>query len=342
VTDERLRERHRVLINALRSRGLAVDLDAKVEQIAAGRSNLTYRIEDAHHCVVVRTPPTVGATPSAHDVAREFRITSALLSTDVPVARPRVVCEDPDVMGVPFAVWDFVDGRVLRTRVQLDEVDDAYLRSAVTDLIGVLAQLHRVDPIAIGLGDFVRPGSYAARQLRRWTGQWAIVGDPRLQSLVDEIVTDLGREVPSETEATLVHGDYRIDNVLFTHGADPRVSAVLDWELATIGEATADVAMMCAYRDGAFDEIAGEPTAWTSDRLPDVPAVAAAYERESGTRLRHWRFHLALAYFKVGVIAAGIDHRYRAGAAFGPGFDTSGAVVERYFDLSLATLGSPE
>jgi aminoglycoside phosphotransferase (APT) family kinase protein len=342
MTDDRVLERHQLLIMGLRSQGLAVDLDAKVEQIAAGRSNLTYRIEDGQHCVVLRTPPSAGATPSAHDVAREFRITSALLPTDVPVATPRVVCEDSEVMGVPFAVWDFVDGRVLRTRAQIDEADDAYLRSAVTDLIGVLARLHRVDPIAIGLGDFVRQGSYAARQLRRWTGQWAIVGDPRLQPLVEEIVTDLGRDVPSETEATLVHGDYRIDNVLFTHGAEPRVSAVLDWELATIGEATADVAMMCAYRDSAFDQIAGEPTAWASHRLPDVLGLAAAYERESGTRLRHWRFHLALAYFKVGVIAAGIDHRFRAGAASGPGFDTSGAAVERFFDLSLATLRSPE
>jgi aminoglycoside phosphotransferase (APT) family kinase protein len=133
-----------------------------------------------------------------------------------------------------------------------------------------------------------------------------------------------------------VHGDYRIDNTLIAvDGPSSRVAAVIDWELSTIGDPVADVAMMCAYRQAPFDLVVGAPSAWTSDRLPSVPDLAARYEAAGGVRLDEWGFHLALAYFKVAVIAAGIDHRWRAGAGAGAGFDTAGKAVEPYLELAL-------
>lgn len=141
-----------------------------------------------------------------------------------------------------------------------------------------------------------------------------------------------------------MHGDFRIDNAILTLAnddgprRDPDVAAVVDWELSTLGDPVADVAMMCAYRDPVFDLIIGEPSAWTSPRIPDVPALAHAYLAAGGAPLRHWDFHLALAYFKIAVIAAGIAHRARVGAATGPGFDSAGESVATYLDLGLHAL----
>lgn len=307
--------------------------------IAGGKSNLTFRLTDGVSAWVLRTPPRVGRTPSAHDVAREFRVTSALAGTGVPVARAVVLEEDESLIGGPFAITEFVAGRTIQTRAQLDELDDATVDAVVGSLVAVLAALHAVDPVAVGLERFGRFDAYAERQLKRWAGQWELVARPRLLERGSEVARRLRERIPAQRSASIVHGDYRIDNTLLALDiGSPQVAAVVDWELSTIGDPVADVAMMCAYREPAFDLIVGTPSAWTSPRLPDVTRLAGRYESAGGVRLDDFEFHLALAYFKVAAIAAGIDYRMRAGAVSGDGFATAGDSVPVYLDLAERSL----
>lgn len=303
--------------------------------LSGGRSNLTYVLADGQERWVLRTPPRTGRTPSAHDVAREHRVTAALAGTPVPVADAVLLHENEALLGVPFTVSSFVDGTAFRTQADLASLDDTALAAVVDSMVAALAGLHGVDHVAVGLETFGRSSGYAARQLRRWTGQWEIVGRPGLEALAGEVASGLERGLPEQRRTTVVHGDFRIDNTLVTVACDaPDVAAVVDWELSTIGDPVADVAMMCAYRESAFDLIVGETSAWTSHRLPAADSLAEAYIATSGHDLDHWEFHQALACFKIAVIAAGIDHRRRAGASSGAGFDTAGEAVPQFLEIA--------
>ena len=200
--------------------------------------------------------------------------------------------------------------------------------------------LHAVDHVAIGLETFGRPDGYVSRHVRRWTGQWEIVGDPALTGLAEDLGGRLRHAVPEQRSVGIVHGDFRIDNTILAPGPEAHVAAVVDWELSTIGDPVADVAMMCVYRHPEFDLVLGGPSAWTSPRLPGPDALATAYEAAGGVDLAAWDFHLGLAYFKLAVIAAGIDHRYRAGAAGGAGFETAGQAVPHFLQAGLQKLGA--
>ncbi|MER6112454.1 phosphotransferase family protein [Streptomyces hirsutus] len=306
--------------------------------ITGGRSNLTYVLSDGASRWVLRMPPRAGRTPSAHDVAREFRVTSGLRESGVPVARPVVLCEDESALGGAFTVVDYVDGRSVQSRDDLAALDDSQLAHVINSLTQTLAALHRVDHVAVGLERFGRPDAYAQRQLRRWRGQWELVApeDDDVRAAAAELGRRLETALPEQRFTGIVHGDFRIDNTILGHGRLPEVAAVVDWELSTIGDPVADVATMCAYRDEALDLILGAPSAWTSDRLPDAPTLAASYEAAGGVPLDHWDFHLALAYYKIGTIAAGIEHRRRAGVGSGPGFATAGRAVPRLMAAGLA------
>ncbi|WP_055593538.1 phosphotransferase family protein [Streptomyces hirsutus] len=306
--------------------------------ITGGRSNLTYVLSDGASRWVLRMPPRAGRTPSAHDVAREFRVTSGLRESGVPVARPVVLCEDESALGGAFTVVDYVDGRSVQSRDDLAALDDSQLAHVINSLTQTLAALHRVDHVAVGLESFGRPDAYAQRQLRRWRGQWELVApeDDDVRAAAAELGRRLEAAIPEQRFTGIVHGDFRIDNTILGHGRLPEVAAVVDWELSTIGDPVADVATMCAYRDEALDLILGAPSAWTSDRLPDAPTLAASYEAAGGVPLDHWDFHLALAYYKIGTIAAGIEHRRRAGVGSGPGFATAGRAVPRLMAAGLA------
>ncbi len=297
------------------------------QQIAGGRSNLTFRLTDGRGRWVLRTAPRAGRTPSAHDVGREFRVTRALRSTGVPVPPAVVLDEGDEVLGAPYAVAEFVGGACVQSRADLDALDDTTVETCVDRLVGTLAELHRVDPVAVGLEGHGRPDGYAERQVRRWSGQWELVGTQPLDGLATETGRRLAAAVPAQGASGIVHGDYRIDNTILLLEAGVRVAAVVDWELSTLGDPVADVALMCVYRHPALDQVLGSPSAWTSDRLPDASGLATVYESAGGVPLEDWDFHLALGYFKLAVIAAGIDHRHRAGATHGPGFDTAGDAV---------------
>lgn len=311
--------------------------------IAGGRSNLTFRLDDGQSAWVMRTPPSAGRTPSAHDVAREYRVVKALGASDVPVAPAVTLCEDEGVIGAPFAVCGFVDGRAIQAQDELDALSDDQVDATVEALSETLAALHRVDHVAVGLERFGRPDGYAARQLKRWAGQWEIIGGAfpdDVRALADRLTSRLADRLPEQASTGIVHGDFRLDNTLvrLDDGDGVTVGAVVDWELSTIGDPVADVANMCVQRQEAFDLVIGSPCAWTSDRLPDTDALAAAYEKAGGVPLLDLDQHLALANYKLAVIAAGIDHRYRAGAAHGSGFDTAGQAVPLLLESGLAHL----
>lgn len=316
---------------AMTDAGVALAGPLRARTLTAGRSNLTYRLDDDRDSWVLRTPPRLGRTPSAHDVAREFRAIQAVGRSDVPVPPAVLLHEDEHLLGAPFAISGYVDGRTIQTRDQLAGLDDVQLASAIDALSRTLAALHAVDHVAVGLERFGRPDGYAARQLRRWSGQWQIVGahfDASVAALAATLVDRLADRLPEQTATGIVHGDYRLDNALVRIApAEVTVAAVVDWELSTIGDPVADVASMCVYRDPAFDLVIGAPSAWACDRMPSVEHLAASYERAGGVPLRDFDEHLALAYLKLAVIAAGIDHRHRAGATHGDGFDTAGQAV---------------
>ncbi|MGZ4538555.1 MAG: phosphotransferase family protein [Blastococcus sp.] len=328
----------------LQRSGVPISGTLTARLIAGGRSNLTFALAERASRWVLRMPPRVGRTPSAHDVAREYRVTAALSGTAVPVPRAIAMCEDESVVGAPFLVSAFVDGRTLQTRADLAALAESDVAAVARALVTQLAALHRVDVEAVGLAGFGRPDGYAERQLRRWSGQWRLVGHPDLQLLHDQIVTRLQAALPQQRSTGIVHGDYRIDNTLLAFGSGGgggvEVAAIVDWELSTIGDPVADVAMMCAYRHPAFDLIVGTEAAWTSPRLPDVDALAGDYEGVGGVPLADFSGHLALAYYKIAVIAAGIGHRRAAGAGDGAGFDTAGQAVEPFLAAALEALGS--
>lgn len=325
-----------LVAQALSAAGVEVAGPIEAHPISGGRSNLTSVISDGQSKWILRTPPHAGRTASAHDVAREHRVAAALAGSGVPVPTALLLCEDESLLGVPFTVSSHVEGAAIRTQQDLAHHDDTAVGAVVRDLLATLAALHRVDHVAVGLEGFGRPDGYAERQLMRWGRQWDSVGPPGLESLAREVIARLAARVPPQRATSIVHGDYRIDNTLIAlDDPTPRVAAVIDWELSTIGDPVADVAMTCAYRHAPFDLVMGAPSAWTSERLPSASGLAAGYEAAGGKRLDEWEFHLALACFKVAVIAAGIDHRRRAGAGAGPGFDTAGEAVEPYLELAF-------
>lgn len=283
----------------------------------------------------MRRPPFAGLTPSAHDVAREHRVCVGLHPTEVPVPRPVLLDESGDAFGAPFTVVEHVAGATVRTQSQLHELVDGRadaIDDVVDALVRTLLTLHRVDVRAAGLERHGRSSGYAERQLARWSGQWQVMGadDPRAGRLLDA----LRRRLPDDSRVSVVHGDYRIDNTILAPDLSA-VRAVIDWELSTLGDPVADVALMCAYRNPALDAVLGVEAAWTSPRLPDPEELRGRYEEMAGAALPDWEFHLGLAYYKLAVIAEGIAYRHRLGATAGEGFEAVGSAVGAFLDAGL-------
>lgn len=326
----------------LREQGVPVDGDVRAELIAGGKSNLTFDLRTDTEHWVLRRPPVSGLTPSAHDMAREYTVVEGLARTGVPVAQPVALCRDESVTGAPFAITEFVPGRVIRSQDELDAVGDGEVARCADALVRVLADLHAVDPGAVGLGDFGKPDGYLQRQVSLWAKQWARVrrDDVPAVQLADaeRLHARLAEACPAGSAVSVVHGDYRIDNTIVAGDDAADVRAVVDWELSTLGDPLADVALMCVYRDPLLELVLGWPAAWTSERLPSADALAGRYADVSGRDLRDWGFYLGLANFKLGAIAAGIDHRHRQGATVGEGFERVADSVPRFFAAGLAAV----
>ncbi|WP_204080286.1 phosphotransferase family protein [Mycobacterium riyadhense] len=330
----------------LRSLGIGRDGELRGELISGGRSNLTFRVYDDATSWLVRRPPLHGLTPSAHDMAREYKVVAALQDTPVPVARTIALCDDDSVLGAPFQIVEFVVGQVVRRRAQLDAFSRSAIGGCVDALIRVLVDLHSIDPNAVGLSDFGKPSGYLERQVRRWGSQWELVRlpDDRRDADVARLHSALQQAIPQQSRTSIVHGDYRIDNTILDADDPTRVRAVVDWELSTLGDPLSDAALMCVYRDPALDLIVNAQAAWTSPLLPNADELADRYSLVSGQPLGHWEFYMALAYFKLAIIAAGIDFRRRMSLrADGrdDAYDTSPEVVAPLISRGLAEIAKP-
>jgi aminoglycoside phosphotransferase (APT) family kinase protein len=298
----------------------------RAELMHGGRSNLTYRLTDGRSTWVLRRPPLGRLTPSAHDMAREYRVVAALAGSDVPVAPAVALCEDPAVLGVPFAVVGHVDGVVLRSQDDLAALSDEEVDRCAFALVDVLARLHAVDPVAAGLAAFGRPEGYLSRQVRRWHDQWMRVRT-RESPDVEILHARLAADCPAESGASIVHGDFRVDNAILDPADAGTVRALVDWEMATLGDPLADLALHLVYGDPAFDPVLGGAAASTSPRMPAADRLVERYAAASGRDVDDLSFHLGLGYFKAAVIAEGIHARHRQGHTRGPGFESTGAAV---------------
>uniref|UniRef100_A0AAU1M2T2 Phosphotransferase family protein n=1 Tax=Streptomyces sp. NBC_00148 TaxID=2903626 RepID=A0AAU1M2T2_9ACTN len=307
------------------------------ELLHGGRSNLTFRLDGPAGSWVLRRPPLGGLTPSAHDMGREFRVVRALWGTDVPVARAVALCEDPDVLGVPFSVVEHVSGTVLRTRSDLERLPHEGAEACAYALVDAMASLHAVPYEEIGLGRFGRPEGYLGRQVSRWRDQWDRVATRELPDLM-HLHGLLAQRLPTESAAAIVHGDVRVDNAILDPDDPGRVRALVDWEMATLGDPLADLALHLVYRDEAFEPVLGGSAASVSDRFPAPADLAERYARVSGRDLGPLDFYLGLGYFKIAVIAEGIHARYADGLTVGDGFETVGSAVPRLAAAGLAAL----
>jgi aminoglycoside phosphotransferase (APT) family kinase protein len=305
------------------------------ERIAGGHSNLTYRVTDAAGAEwALRRPPLGKTLSSAHDMAREHRVVAALGGTPVPVAPVVGLCEDEAVNGAPFYVMDFVRGPVLRGTSEAEAAfpDEGDRREIGLRVADTLAAIHAVDPDAVGLGDLGRKEDYVARQLRRWYGQWE-KSKTRELAAIDQVHDRLAARIPAQEGASIVHGDYRLDNMILADSGE--VAAVVDWELCTLGDPLADVGTLMAYwpeRD-APDIAIGMP----ANLLPGFPTreeLAARYAEASGRDLSDLDFYIALGYWKLAIILEGVYARYSAGGygkadAEDPGLQAFALLVER-------------
>ncbi len=308
-----------------------------VQLLEGGRSNLTYRLTDGTHDWVLRRPPLGGLTPSAHDMAREYRVVAALADSEVPVARAVAQCDDLGVLGVPFTVVEYVSGRTIRSRTELDTLTEDEVQRCAFGLVEVLGRLHAVDPTAVGLGDFGRAQGYLRRQVGRWYDQWTRVATRELADL--ETLHDVLQEsCPAESGTSIVHGDFRIDNAILDAGDAGVVRALVDWEMATLGDPLADLGLHLAYLDVAFDPVIGGDAAATSPRMPAPAGLATHYGEMTGRDVADLMFYLGLGYFKAAVIAEGIHARYAQGHTVGEGFDLVGTAVPQLAAAGLAAV----
>jgi aminoglycoside phosphotransferase (APT) family kinase protein len=284
------------------------------EVIAGGHSNLTFAVTGADgRRFVLRRPPLGHVLASAHDMGREHRIISGLQHSAVPVAPALGFCDDVDVNGAPFYVMGFVDGHVLRDRATAEAVlDEAARRRASESLVDTMAAIHAVDLDAAGLSDLGRHEGYVARQLKRWYGQWNQQKTRELPA-VDRVHDELSRRIPEQGPATIVHGDYRLDNTMVDD--DGRVVAVLDWEICTLGDPLADVGLLQVYWNGPGDVVsAWNGSATTAPGFLDRADLAHRYAEASGRDLRDLSFYVSFAYWKLACILEGVYARYLGGA----------------------------
>ena len=297
----------------LGDRAPGVEPPVRAQLITGGHSNLTFSLTDqGGRRWVLRRPPLHQVLATAHDMAREHRIISALAATDVPVAPVVGLSPDDTVNGAPFYVMDFVDGIVVRDAEVGRQFSPAQLRTAGEGLIDTLARIHAVDPDEVGLGDLGRREGYLARQLQRWHGQFE-KSKTRDIPEIDAVHQRLVATMPAQVGATIVHGDYRLDNCLVD--PDGHLLAVLDWELCTLGDPLADVGLLVVYSPDAGDPVAmGTPAATTLEGFPSRVELLDRYARLSGRDLTGIEYYVAFGYWKLACIVEGVYARYLGGA----------------------------
>ncbi len=289
-----------------------------VRQTQGGMSNPTFILTDGSgRRYVLRKKPPGKLLPSAHAVDREFRVISALWPTEVPVPKAWLLCEDPSVIGTSFYVMDFVEGRVFRT-YSLPGMEPTERRAIYEAMVDVLAKLHRVDYRKVGLEDYGRAGGYMARQVRRWSQQYEASKTEELPEM-EKLMAWLPEHLPEDDETTIVHGDYRLENLIF-HPTEPCILAVIDWELSTLGAPLADLAYNCLPYYVA-DAERGDLTQldYASYGIPSEEEYVARYCEQTGRReIPKWNFYIIFSLFRLAAIAQGVYKRGLDGNASSP------------------------
>jgi len=288
-------------------------LPLSFNRISGGHSNLTYGVSDAEgRRWALRRPPLGKRLGSAHDMAREHKVVSALGPTAVPVAPVLGLCQDESVNGAPFYVMEFVEGPILRGLAEAEVFPDEGDRRAIGERVAdTLVAIHAVDPDAAGLGDLGRKQDYVARQLRRWQGQWE-KSKTRELAAIDDVHERLAARIPEQGPATIVHGDYRLDNMILSPQGE--VAAVVDWELCTLGDPLADLGLLMVYwPDSGADMIALGQPANLAPGFPSHDELKDRYAERSGRDVSQIDFFIALGYWKLAIILEGVYARYAAG-----------------------------
>jgi aminoglycoside phosphotransferase (APT) family kinase protein len=306
---------------------LALEGDAPLhaELIAGGRSNLTYRLSSGERTWVLRRPPLGRRLPTAHSMSREQRVLDALSLTDVPVPAIVASCDDETVIGAPFYVMDHVDGRVIRAPAD-DDLEPAQRHGCGIALVHTLARLHALDYGRLGLTSFGSPEGYLERQLKRFNAQLDASRTRELPAL-DRLADALAGSLPDPRRASIVHGDYRIDNVLLDRADPTNVVAVLDWEMATLGDPLCDLGMLLMYWGQPGERFATDVHAITAaPGFPTRAEITDVYAEHAAFGLEHLDFYVGLAYFKLAVIVEGIHARYLDGLTVGEGYEQMAAI----------------
>ena len=308
-----------------RIEGLALPLE--FELIAGGHSNLTYRFTDASgRAFVLRRPPLGHILESAHDMAREHRIISALVKSKVPVPQTYALCEDKSINDQPFYIMEFVEGIVPHNSTVLEQLSSDERRSFGLHVIEVLADLHNTDIDAVGLGQLAKKEDYLARQLKRWTQQWLATKTDEIPDM-DRSLELLHEKRPEQIGATVVHGDYRVGNMLIANG---KMAALLDWELCTLGDPLADV----GYLLNTWAE-PGDPASETAPTgiggFPTRQEFSDLYEEKTGRSLAEINYYRAFSHWRLAAISQGVYKRYSVGAMGHQEFD-----LEKYMEGILA------
>lgn len=313
----------------------------RAELIAGGRSNLTYFISNDNATFVLRRPPLGHVLDTAHDMSREFRVISALHGTPVPVANPLLFCEDTDVIGSPFYLMEKVEGVVLRDFDDAVAIGPAQIPQLSYRLVNTLGRLHATDPADVGLEDFGRPEGFLERQLRRWTKQ---LNSSRSRDVpgIDELVERLATRIPQTQRTAIVHGDYRLDNVIVARNDanEYDVAAVVDWEMSTLGDPLTDIGLFCTYW-AAMGSDSLIPMALEVDApapFPTTDDLVSSYADTSGLDMSDLPWYIAFGCFKLGVILEGIYYRHTLGKTVGEGFAAIGDMVQPLVDRGLAQI----
>lgn len=290
----------------------------RVAQVRGGMSNPTFILTDgAGKRYVLRKQPPGTLLPSAHAVDREFRVISALWHTDVPVAKPYVLCQDPAVIGTDFYIMDFVDGRVFHD-MTLPQLTPPQRHQIYEAMVHIMATLHQVDFRAVGLADYGRIGGYMARQLRRWTQQYEATKIDDIPEM-EQLMAWLPVHMPDDSDTTIVHGDFRLENMIF-HPTEPRILAVVDWELGTLGAPLSDLAYNCLpYYFG--DDLRGDllTTDFATSGIPSEEEYVGWYCAKIGRdAIPAWRFYVVFSLFRLAAIVQGVYRRGLDGNASSP------------------------
>ncbi len=314
------------------------DLNATL--IVGGKSNLTYIVSNGEQDVIVRRPPLGHVLATAHDMGREHHIMAALADTAVPVPRMIAECKDDSVIGAPFYIMERMAGTAFQKAAELEPLGAERVRTITERLVDTLVDLHAVDYREVGLAEFGRPDGYLNRQVARWQKQLEASRSREIDG-IDELANRLSDTVPTASEGTIVHGDYRLDNVLVDTVDGDRITTVLDWEMSTLGDPLTDLAVMLAYQKLALSD--GRGTAQVTDAplatgylSPDESIER--YADQSGRNVSELGFHLGLAYFKLAVILEGIHFRHSQGKTVGAGFEGIGNMIDPLVQHGLAAI----